>query len=55
MTGIIAQELGEVEQNGIHWHALFTVGLLLFLISLVVNFLAQRLVQALQDLDRMRP
>jgi phosphate transport system permease protein len=45
MTGIIAQELGEVETNGIHWHALFTVGLLLFLISLVVNFLAQRLVQ----------
>lgn len=44
MTGIIAQELGEVEQDGIHWHALFTVGLLLFIISLVINFLAQRLV-----------
>ncbi len=45
MTGIIAQELGEVEQGGIHWHALFTVGLLLFIISLVINFLAQRVVQ----------
>jgi phosphate transport system permease protein len=45
MTGIIAQELGEVEKDGIHWHALFTVGLLLFLISLVINFLAQRLVE----------
>jgi phosphate transport system permease protein len=45
MTGIIAQELGEVEQGGIHWHALFTVGLLLFLISLVVNYLAQRVVR----------
>jgi len=45
MTGIIAQELGEVEQDGIHWHALFTVGLLLFVISLVINFLAQRFVQ----------
>jgi phosphate transport system permease protein len=45
MTGIIAQELGEVEQGGIHWHALFTVGLLLFLISLVINFLAQRVVE----------
>jgi phosphate transport system permease protein len=44
MTGIIAQELGEVEQDGIHWHALFTVGLLLFIISLGINFLAQRLV-----------
>jgi phosphate transport system permease protein len=45
MTGIIAQELGEVEQGGIHWHALFTVGLLLFLISLVINFFAQRFVE----------
>jgi phosphate transport system permease protein len=45
MTGIIAQELGEVEQGGIHWHALFTVGLLLFVISLVINFFAQRVVQ----------
>ena len=45
MTGIIAQELGEVQQGGIHWHALFTVGLLLFLISLVINYLAQRFVQ----------
>ncbi len=44
MTGIIAQELGEVEKGGIHWHALFMVGLFLFLISLGINFLAQRLV-----------
>jgi phosphate transport system permease protein len=45
MTGIIAQELGEVEQGGIHWHALFMVGLMLFLISLFINFFAQRIVQ----------
>jgi len=45
MTGIIAQELGEVEKNGIHWHALFMVGLLLFVISLGINFLAQRMVE----------
>jgi phosphate transport system permease protein len=45
MTGIIAQELGEVEKDGIHWHALFTVGLLLFIISLAINFVAQRLVE----------
>jgi phosphate transport system permease protein len=44
MTGIIAQELGEVEKDSIHWHALFMVGLLLFVISLLINFLAQRLV-----------
>jgi phosphate transport system permease protein len=45
MTGIIAQELGEVERGGIHYHALFTVGLLLFLISLLINFLAQKVVR----------
>jgi len=45
MTGIIAQELGEAENGSIEWHALFMVGLLLFLISLVINFLAQRLVK----------
>jgi phosphate transport system permease protein len=44
MTGIIAQELGEVQQGGIHWHGLFTVGLLLFLISLAINYFAQRFV-----------
>ena len=44
MTGIIAQELGEAENGSIEWRALFMVGLLLFLISLAINFLAQRVV-----------
>lgn len=44
MTGIIAQELGEAENGSIEWHALFMVGLLLFLISLFINFFAQRFV-----------
>jgi phosphate transport system permease protein len=45
MTGIIAQELGEAENGSIEWRALFMVGLLLFLISLGINFMAQRVVQ----------
>jgi phosphate transport system permease protein len=45
MTGIIAQELGEAEHGSIEWHALFMVGLLLFVISLGINFLAQRVVK----------
>ena len=45
MTGIIAQELGEAENGSIEWHALFMVGLFLFLISLFINFGAQRVVQ----------
>jgi phosphate transport system permease protein len=44
MTGIIAQELGEAENGSIEWRALFMVGLLLFVISLAINFLAQRVV-----------
>jgi phosphate transport system permease protein len=44
MTGIIAQELGEAENGSIEWRALFMVGLVLFIISLIINFLAQRVV-----------
>lgn len=45
MTGIIAQEMGEVVQGGIHYRALFVVGLLLFFITLIINYFAQRIVQ----------
>jgi phosphate transport system permease protein len=45
MTGIIAQELGEAENGSIEWHALFMVGLLLFVISLIINYFAQQVVR----------
>jgi phosphate transport system permease protein len=41
MTGIIAQELGEVAAGTIHYRALFMVGLVLFFISLLLNFCSQ--------------
>lgn len=41
LTGIIAQELGEVSRGSPHWQALFMVGILLFLISLMVNAAAR--------------
>jgi phosphate transport system permease protein len=44
MTGIIAQETGEVERGSLHWRALFMVGLILFVISLVINWTAQRVI-----------
>jgi phosphate transport system permease protein len=44
MTGIIAQEMGEVVRGSIHYRALFMVGCVLFLLSLVINFSAQRIV-----------
>jgi len=45
MTGIIAQEMGEVVRNSIHYRALFMVGVVLFLISLTINWLAQKIVR----------
>jgi phosphate transport system permease protein len=45
MTGIIAQEMGEVVPGSIHYRALFVVGLLLFFIALFLNFFAQKIVR----------
>jgi phosphate transport system permease protein len=45
MTGIIAQEMGEVVRGSIHYRALFMVGVVLFLISLFINWLAQKIVR----------
>ena len=45
MTGIIAQEMGEVVQGSIHYRALFVVGILLFFLSLGINYVAQAVVR----------
>jgi phosphate transport system permease protein len=45
MTGIIAQEMGEVVHGSIHYRALFMVGLVLFLLSLAINYAAQHIVR----------
>jgi phosphate transport system permease protein len=44
MTGIIAQEMGEVVRNSLHYRALFMVGIVLFFLSLLINYLAQKVV-----------
>ncbi|CAN5805431.1 hypothetical protein BH11VER1_BH11VER1_03060 [soil metagenome] len=48
LTGIIAQELGEVSRGSAHWQALFIVGILLFCISLLINFLSRKVVKRFQ-------
>ncbi|WP_269525630.1 phosphate ABC transporter permease subunit PstC [Coraliomargarita parva] len=45
MTGIIAQEMGEVVRGSIHYRALFMVGIVLFFISLLINYSAQWVVK----------
>jgi phosphate transport system permease protein len=44
MTGIIAQEMGEVVRGSVHYRALFMVGLVLFVLTLGINYVAQKLV-----------
>src|SRR6266403_1964561 len=44
MTGIIAQEMGEVVRGSIHYRALFMVGLVLFFLTLGINYVAQKFV-----------
>jgi phosphate transport system permease protein len=45
MTGIIAQEMGEVVRGEIHYRALFVVGIVLFFLSLTINFTAQKILR----------
>ncbi len=45
MTGIIAQEMGEVQPRSIQYRSLFMIGIVLFLIALFINFSAQKVVQ----------
>ena len=45
MTGIIAQEMGEVVHGSIHYRALFVVGIVLFFLALIINYLAQKIVR----------
>ena len=45
MTGIIAQEMGEVVRGSLHYRALFMVGIVLFLVSLIINISAQRVLK----------
>jgi phosphate transport system permease protein len=44
MTATIAAEMGEVANGSVHYHVLFTIGIVLFLISLVVNITATTIV-----------
>jgi phosphate transport system permease protein len=44
MTATIAAEMGEVASGSPHYHALFFIGMLLFVISLLVNVIASAVV-----------
>lgn len=44
MTATIAAEMGEVANGSIHYHVLFSIGIILFLITLIVNITASAVV-----------
>lgn len=44
MTATIAAEMGEVANGSTHYHVLFFIGIVLFLISLIVNIIASSVV-----------
>jgi len=42
MTATIATEMGEVAQGSTHYHALFGIGIILFVLTIVINLVAAR-------------
>ena len=44
MTATIAAEMGEVANGSTHYHVLFLIGIVLFVISLIVNIIASSVV-----------
>jgi len=42
ITATIAAEMGETAQGGLHYSALFAIGLVLFLITFLINFVGDR-------------
>ena len=40
MTATIAAEMGEVAQGSTHYHVLFGIGIILFLLTFVINLAA---------------
>lgn len=45
MTATIAMEMGEIVQGSLHYRALFAIGLLLFIITFAINFIADWVIQ----------
>jgi len=49
MTATIAIEMGEVPFGSTHYHSLFAVGIVLFAITFIVNFIADRVMKRFRE------
>jgi phosphate transport system permease protein len=52
MTAVVAIEMGEVVFGSLHYHALFAIGLLLFIITFVINLVVDYAVQRSRRFNR---
>jgi len=52
MTATIAIELGEVPYNTTHYYALFVIGLVLFVMTFLVNLISDIILQKYQQVER---
>ena len=51
ITATIAAEMGETVQGGLHYSALFAVGLILFIITFLINFISDRFISRIRDVE----
>jgi len=49
ITATIAAEMGETVQGGLHYSALFAIGLILFIITFIINLIADRYVGRIRN------
>ena len=50
ITATIAAEMGEAVQGGLHYSALFAIGLILFLITFLINLIADRFITRIKGI-----
>jgi len=49
ITATIAAEVGETVQGGLHYSSLFAIGLILFLITFLINFISDRFINKIRE------
>ncbi len=49
ITATIAAEMGETVQGGLHYSALFAIGLILFIITFIINFISDRFISRIRE------
>jgi len=49
ITATIAAEMGETVQGGLHYSSLFAIGLILFLITFLINFISDRFINKIRE------